>query len=98
MTHSRLLLLLTVTVVLTTNGLNATELNSEQKAWLAKGKRSERAGWIYLHVEGEANERGFQHGYLLAKEIEAGIHNTRVGWEHDTGMDWPWLVKKSTAL
>ena len=44
-------------------------LAPEQQVWLAKAKRSERAGWVYLHVEGEPRERGFQHGYLLAKEI-----------------------------
>jgi hypothetical protein len=27
------------------------------------------AGWIYLHIEGNAYERGYQHGYLMAKEI-----------------------------
>jgi len=27
------------------------------------------AGWIYLHVEGKPYERGYQHGYLMAKEI-----------------------------
>ena len=26
-------------------------------------------GWIYLHIEGEPYERGYQHGYLLAAEI-----------------------------
>lgn len=27
------------------------------------------AGWIYLHVEGAPYERGYQHGYLMAREI-----------------------------
>lgn len=27
------------------------------------------AGWIYLHIEGKPYDRGYQHGYLLAKEI-----------------------------
>lgn len=27
------------------------------------------AGWIYLHIEGKPFERGYQHGYLMAKEI-----------------------------
>ena len=27
------------------------------------------AGWIYLHIEGKPYERGYQHGYLMAKEI-----------------------------
>lgn len=26
-------------------------------------------GWIYLHIEGEPYERGYQHGYLMASEI-----------------------------
>lgn len=35
--------------------------------------RYPRAGWIYLHTEGQPFERGFQHGYLMAKEIEGYI-------------------------
>src|SRR5436309_15981874 len=35
--------------------------------------RYPQAGWIVLHVEGEPHERGFQHGKLLAPEIEAYI-------------------------
>lgn len=27
------------------------------------------AGWIYLHIEGEPYDRGYQHGHLMAKEI-----------------------------
>lgn len=26
-------------------------------------------GWIYLHIEGKPYDRGYQHGYLMAKEI-----------------------------
>ena len=26
-------------------------------------------GWIYLHIEGAPYERGYQHGYLMAREI-----------------------------
>jgi outer membrane protein assembly factor BamB len=33
------------------------------------GYRYNARGWIYLHIEGEPYERGFQHGYLLAPEI-----------------------------
>ena len=52
-------------------------LSPEQKSWLANARRFERGGWIYLHTEGEARERGFQHGYLLAKEIGEGLRVTR---------------------
>jgi len=27
------------------------------------------AGWIYLHIEGEPYDRGYQHGHLMAREI-----------------------------
>jgi hypothetical protein len=27
------------------------------------------AGWIYLHIEGQPYDRGYQHGHLMAKEI-----------------------------
>src|SRR5438105_15213042 len=71
---------------------------SEQQSWLAKARRFERAGWIYLHTEGEPRERGFQHGYLLAKEIADGLKTTRIGWEHGSGMDWSWLVERAGAM
>ena len=33
------------------------------------GYRYNARGWIYLHIEGDPYERGFQHGYLLAPEV-----------------------------
>jgi hypothetical protein len=47
-----------------------------QKATLktfGPGYRYPRAGWIYVHVEGEPYDRGYQHGYLMAREIETYI-------------------------
>jgi hypothetical protein len=49
------------------------------------------AGWIYLHIEGEPYERGYQHGYLMAREIpeylercaaELGAKSEAEGWDH----------------
>jgi hypothetical protein len=37
------------------------------------GYRYPKAGWIYVHIEGEPYDRGYQHGYLLAREIEQYI-------------------------
>jgi len=37
------------------------------------GYRYPRAGWIYVHIEGEPYDRGYQHGYLMAHEIEQYI-------------------------
>jgi hypothetical protein len=76
----------------------AGAVSPEQEQCLAKAKRFERHGWIYLHVEGEAKERGFQHGYLLAPEIAEDLSLTREGWEHDSAMPWSWLVARTAAL
>ncbi len=37
---------------------------------LGPAYRYPHGGWIYLHLEGEPYERGYQHGQLMAREIE----------------------------
>lgn len=89
----------TVVILFAASMLQAAQpLSSEQQALIAKGKRFERAGWIYVHLEGGAHERGFQHGRLLAKEIGNNLRKTRVGWEHQSGMTWAWLVERSALM
>ena len=34
-----------------------------------KAYRYNAQAWIYIHIEGDPYERGFQHGYLLSEEI-----------------------------
>ena len=51
--------------------------SASQDAWPAReavqtfgpAYRYPAAGWIYLHIEGKPYERGYQHGYLMAREI-----------------------------
>ncbi len=45
-------------------------ITAKEKAWLEKAYRDDKNGWIYLHIEGEPFERGFQRGYLTASEID----------------------------
>ena len=73
-------------------------LADTQRACLARAHRHQKAGWIYLHVEGGPAERGFQHGYLLSREIAEGLRVNGVAWEHQTAMSWSWLVAKAEAL
>jgi len=61
-------------------GVAVEEINTPA-AWPSKvavksfgpAYRYPKGGWIYLHIEGKPFERGFQHGYLLAREIEGYI-------------------------
>src|SRR2546429_8949635 len=44
--------------------------------------RFEEGGWIYVHLEGDPGTIGYQHGYLLAPEIEDGFAAGRAGMMH----------------
>jgi len=72
-----------------------SQLTQEQKLWLAKANRFEKNGWIYIHIEGKPEERGFQHGYLLSNEIKEAIYKLSVKWKYQSAMEWEWLVKKA---
>ena len=54
-----------------------------------KGASSfERGGWVYVHLEGDPGAIGFQHGYLLAKEIEDAFPAVQAGMVQSTHRDW----------
>ena len=73
---------------------NNDQLTNEQKIWLSKANRHEKNGWIYLHIEGNPEERGFQHGYLLSKEIKESIRIFSEIWKYQTAMKWSWYVDR----
>ncbi len=50
--------------------------------------RFEKGGWIYVHLQGSPSDIGFQHGYLLAPEIEDAFHVIRLMDTHSSGKDW----------
>jgi hypothetical protein len=77
---------------------STTQLTKEQESWVSQAKQHERAGWIYLHIEGQPRERGFQYGYLMAKEIVESLRVRRVLWEYKTATEWTWLVAKSKSM
>ncbi len=45
-------------------------------------------GWTYVHLDGTPEQVGFQHGYLLAREIEDNVHVYRVEAPHDYEHQW----------
>jgi hypothetical protein len=58
---------------------------------LKGGYRFERGGWVYVHLEGDPSTVGFQHGYLLANEIEDAFPAVSAGMVHSTKRDWPFF-------
>jgi hypothetical protein len=97
-------------VVLTGSGVNAQQapavparpdpgrLSAEQRTWVDRAVCHEKDGWIYLHIEGAPRERGFQYGFILAPQIWESLRVRREVWNYQSGMDWDWLVKKSSKL
>ncbi|KYK22573.1 hypothetical protein AYK24_01910 [Thermoplasmatales archaeon SG8-52-4] len=79
------------------NGVSADDkylsstLSSER---CKKGYRYNTHGWIYVHIEGEPYERGFQHGYLLADEIIDIIER----WNNIFPQKLSWKIQKMDAF
>jgi len=73
-------------------------LTQQQKSWLEKSNRHEKNGWIYLHIEGSPEERGFQYGYILSKEIDHALRATEKSWQYQTAFEWNWLVQKAGEM
>jgi len=56
---------------------------------LAKASRENRNGWVYVHLEGSPSDIGYQHGYLLAEEIDTTLRMFRYFIPNDTThKDW----------
>jgi hypothetical protein len=61
---------------------------SQQDPRLAKASREDKAGWIYVHLEGKPADIGFQHGWLLADEIDDALHMMKYFLKNSSGKDW----------
>ena len=88
--NTTLLLFAFLALPLSSPGAEPPPRPEVQQSWLSKANRHEKAGWVYLHIEGAPRARGFQHGYLLALEIKQGINAIRADWEYQTATKWTW--------
>ncbi|HUA97948.1 MAG TPA: C45 family peptidase [Terracidiphilus sp.] len=58
-------------------------------AALLKGSyKFQEGGWTYVHLQGTPEQIGFQHGYLLAREIEDNVHVYQVTGLHVDKKPW----------
>src|SRR6266700_3386088 len=65
---------------------------------LRGGSRFEEGGWIYVHLEGDPEAIGYQHGYLLAPEIEDAFATVSAGMTHSTERDWAFFRKATREM
>jgi hypothetical protein len=72
--------------------------SGKQQDWLAEGYRYDENGWIFLHIEGEPFERGFQRGYLTANEIEDFLRTLAYTDEFQTGHEPDYFVRAASRF
>jgi hypothetical protein len=53
-------------------------------------------GWIYVHLEGQPYERGYQHGHLMAKEIPQYMERCAADLD-PKGKNKSWGLARTTA-
>ena len=61
------------------------------------GYRFDENGWFYLHLEGDAYERGYQHGSLLAREISEMLDNVKCLTMLQLGKSWEFFIECARA-
>lgn len=87
----RLVVRVLAAVVLLGSATFASEKQDPTKpdeARLKPAYRFTRNHWVYVHLEGSPADIGYQHGYLLAPEIEDGLNAVRLVDTHLTQRDW----------
>jgi hypothetical protein len=63
-----------------------------------KSYRMQKGGWTYVHLEGSPAEIGFQHGYLLAAEIEDMYNVLKLENTHSTKRNWAFFRDASRTM
>jgi len=61
-------------------------------------RNPEKNGWIFVHLQGGPAQIGFEHGYLLAPEIQDLLHVEKVSLPHDSGKDWAFFRDAAKAV
>jgi len=82
-----------VAILMVMTAVSLAIAQKPKKELLAGSFRKDINGWIYIHVEGEPYKLGYQHGYLLAKEIDQVLRVIKFYFKHTTGKDWDWYRK-----
>ena len=82
-----LLGLLTIFIVSAAGAADSTPAASTQTG-IHHSYRFEKSGWTYVHLEGTPAEIGYEHGQLLASEIEDLVSVIKLETAHDTRRNW----------
>ena len=89
------LLFCLILLVVSTTAFTSEKTNLIQ---YGKGYRFEENGWIFIHIEGDPYERGYQHGYLSTAELQEILRTVQFIVHFNTGMEWQFFVDTADRL
>ncbi len=85
----------TCAVVLVAVFIGLAAKQPQQDPRLHKASRApDQNGWIFVHLEGSPADIGYQHGFLLAREIEDARKAIEISLTHDAK---PWAFFRDAA-
>ena len=76
----------------------AVSARETSDARLNKAYKFNEGGWTYVHLEGTPEQVGFQHGYLLAREIEDNVHVYTVTSPHQDKRPWTFFREAAETV
>ena len=76
----------------------AKDIVTAGDARLAGSSREDRAGWIYVHLQGAPRDVGFQHGWHLAAEIDDLLKTLSFHFERTTSRKWEFYREASERM
>lgn len=93
-----LLLVMLVIILHSCNSRSGSKEKASHDSFMAGSSRSEKDGWIFVHLEGSPEIIGYQHGYLLADEIINLRGALAMLNENTTGRNWDFYRNESYRL
>jgi len=69
-----------------------------QDVRLQHAYRFQQGGWTYVHLEGSPSDIGYQHGYLLAPEINDAFEAIKLYDTHQSQRDWGFYRKTAQEV
>ncbi|MGF7041754.1 C45 family autoproteolytic acyltransferase/hydolase [Mucilaginibacter lappiensis] len=77
---------------------NPTANTSKPHDRMGKASREDKNGWVYLHLAGSPADIGYQHGYLLYKEIDTLLKVMEYYLPYSSKKDWAFYRNASSRF
>ena len=84
--------------ILTTPMSMAPQLTAQEKSYVAQGSKKMVNGWLWVKIKGAPYARGFQYGYLTAKEYKEAVRVYKAMTYQSTGMSLEFFEQQAAQM